>query len=86
MRVKVRYHDVLAQTARATLFLMSEREVWLPRAAYKQGPGRTLIVEQALAEARNLRFSAYVHIPDTLPVTYGQEPINDLKYGSSGGD
>lgn len=78
--VKVRINDILASTEKATLYLIGEREVWLPNRVAKPTKGWFILMEQNVAESRDLRFSPYIHTPPKIEATPNQEPIDELRY------
>ena len=85
-RVKVRIHDVLANTAKATLFLISEREVWLPNACFRFCGGSHILVDQDMAKEKDLKSAPQLHIPDKIEPEFGQQAIEELRYGETAND
>ena len=82
MRLKVRYHDIITQTEAAILFLISENEVWLPKAAVRFCAGSYFSLPEALARTKGLHGTALYHVPDRLEPAFNQEAMNELKYDS----
>ncbi len=78
MRVKVRIKDRIADTGKAVLLLVSEQEIWFPKAAIRWGKGNYIICSQKLAEQKGIRYSPLLHIPDRIEPVYNQEAIDDL--------
>lgn len=85
MQVKVRYKDILARTAKAVLLLVSEEEVWFPTAHLRWGQGRYIICPEWLAKSKNVRYSAYIHIPDKIEPIFNQDAIDELRFDSGQG-
>lgn len=81
MQVKIRYHDILYETEKATLFLISEREQWLPKIAFRLR-GNFIICSLSLAQKLSLRYIAYIHVPEYIAPKHNQEPIDELLYNS----
>jgi len=79
MKVKVRIKDVLHRTSKATLFLISEREVWLPNAAFKFGRGNFIITSETLAKEKGVKYDSFFHTPDKIEPEYNQQAIDELK-------
>lgn len=80
MIVKVRYHDILAVTEKAILFLIVKREIWFPKSAIKFRQGRNFTCHQGLAEAKGVSYSPFFHFPDPIEPKFNQEPMDELKY------
>lgn len=80
MRLKVRYHDILAETEAAILFLISEEEVWLPKAAVRFCAGNFFSVSEEMAQKKGLRGTALYHVPEKLEPTFNQEALDELRY------
>lgn len=83
MLVKVKIKDVIHETAGALLLLVSEREVWFPKKAIKRWIGSSIVISQELAISKDVRYSAYTHIPERIDPIYGQEAIDDLRFNPS---
>lgn len=80
MLVKVRVHDIIAKTDKAILFLISNREVWLPIKFVRPGKGKYITCPQWLAEKNELSFSLLYHVPEKIEPVYNQKPLEDLCY------
>lgn len=82
MLLRVRYHDILAETQAAILFLISEDEVWLPRAAVRFCHGQFIALPEALVKKKGLRGTALYHVPEKIEPEYNQQPLDDLRWNS----
>lgn len=78
MRVKVKIKGVLHDTPKATLFLISEKEVWLPKKLYSFGRGNFIIVGKNVADEKGLRYTPFLHTPDEITPEYNQKPLEEL--------
>lgn len=80
MRVKVKYKDILAETAKAVLLLVSESEIWFPKSQITWGKGAFVVCQKSLAEAKGCRYTTWQHIPDVIEPVYNQEPLDELRF------
>lgn len=80
MKVKVRYQDILYRTEKAVLFLIQEKEVWLPKSCFNLArQGRVIHVKKDMAVEKNFKFSELRHVPKKIAPVFNQEPKNELK-------
>lgn len=79
MKVKVRIEDVLYETGKAVLFLVSNKEVWIPRACFKWLSWKYIVVDFRFAESKGLVFKQLYHKPKLIEPVYNQEPIDELR-------
>ena len=66
--VKVRYQDILARTDRAILFLIAEREIWLPVRYLRFGQGRTMFLPLWLAREKSVDYREAYHHPVKMKI------------------
>lgn len=78
MQVKVKIKDIIHQTHSATLFLISEKEVWMPNKLFRIKNG-SIVLSKSFAELKGLKYTEYFHIPDKIEPKYNQEAIDELK-------
>lgn len=86
MQVKIRIHDILAETDKAVLLLVSEQEVWFPKSSIRWATGNYIICSKRLAEEKQLRFYPLLHIPEKIEPQYNQEPIDEIVYRTESGN
>ncbi len=82
MKVKIKYQDIIANTEKATLFLLRGNEKqWIPNFLWKYAKnGKYLIVDKSFAVKNKLYFKNYINIPIKIEPIYNQEVIDELKY------
>lgn len=84
MLVKVKFKDILAQTNKAILFLISEEEVWFPKKHFRfLRQGAAFICPLWLAQEKMVKYTSYIHFPEKIDPVYNQEPIDELRFDSS---
>jgi len=76
--VKVKIKDILHQTEKATLFLISESEIWLPNKLFRFGKGNYITLWNDIANSKNLDYDTLYHEPEKIEPVYNQQPINEL--------
>lgn len=80
MLVKVKINDILHQTHKATLFLIGEKEIWLPNVLFKFSDGNNIIISDKIAEEKFIfKYKKFIHIPEKFKINKKQEPIKELK-------
>ncbi|MFW6221983.1 MAG: hypothetical protein ACOC3T_00070 [Bacteroidota bacterium] len=78
--MKIKIKDVLKETSKAFLLLVSEKEIWLPKSKINRWVGNSIVIPQWLAEAKSLRYTAFIHIPKKIQPEYNQEAIDELRF------
>ncbi len=80
--VRVKYHDIIAKTDKATLFLFSESEVWLPNKLFRFSQFNNVYMPLFLAQERKLDycFKPLKHVPEKIEPKYNQEAIDELRF------
>ncbi len=80
MKVRVKFDYLIGENKDSTAFLISERKIILKKDSFKMGRRKSIIVEQSLATAHNLRWKLLLHIPPAIQPTYNQECIDELRF------
>jgi len=80
--IKAKYHDVIANTNKATLFLFEEKEIWIPNKLFRFMEGSYIKLPPFIAKDKNIKASkvgSEYHKPKDIEPIYNQEPIEELK-------
>lgn len=80
--VKAKYHDVIATTRKATLFLFEEKEIWIPNKLFRFMEGSYIKLPPFIADSKNLKgvkIKPIIYQPKKLEPIYNQEPIEELR-------
>ena len=79
-KVKAKIKDILYRTERATLFLISESEIWLPNSTFKFG-NNCIILDENIAKEKGFwnKCKPFMHTPKKLEISNNQEAIKELK-------
>jgi hypothetical protein len=86
MKVKVHYKDILAETEKAVLFLVSEQEVWFPRSRFGWGKGSYIVCDDDFADLKGVSYSNLYHTPPIIKPIVNQEACDELRFNPIGGD
>jgi len=78
--VRAKYKDIIHKTAKATLFLFSETEIWLPNSRFRFSKNNYINLPQDLAVEKRIDWSDIYHQPNKIEPIYNQQAIDDLKY------
>jgi hypothetical protein len=81
--VKAKYHDIIASTEKAVLFLFEQKEIWIPNKLFRFMEGSYIKLPPFIAKDKNIKASKIVseyHKPKDIKPVYNQEPLIDLKY------
>lgn len=77
MKVKVKISDIIHETEKATLFLIEQKEVWLPKYWFIL-KNNFIILEEKIAIEKFLYYKPFIHIPDKMKIEKS-EVIDELK-------
>jgi hypothetical protein len=82
MRVKVKIKDVVAQTDRATQFLLKyETILWFPNTVFKFNKNKHFIeCEKWFCRKHNIEFLDLIYMPTPIEPKFNQVAIKDLIY------
>lgn len=81
--VKVKYHDIVASTQKAVLFLFEDREIWIPNKLFRFMEGKNIRIPNFIAREKKIKadkIKPYNHQPKEIEPVFNQEPINELVY------
>lgn len=81
--VKAKYHDIIASTEKAVLFLFEEKEIWIPNKLFRFMEGKNIRIPPFIANEKKIKADkikpVYFKPKDIEPV-FNQQPIEELTY------
>jgi len=80
--VKIKYHDVITNSGKATLFLFEEKEIWIPNKLFRFMEGKYIKLPPFIADSKKLsgiKIKPIIYQPKKLDPVYNQEAIEELR-------
>lgn len=79
--VKVKYHEIIKNTGKATLFLFIDKEIWIPNKLYKFMEGKYIKLPSLFAREKKLKsfnIKSIYYKPKNIQPIFNQESIKEL--------